>query len=318
MIKQPVKHKQASSSQLHSRGMTLIELLVIIMILVSLLALALPQVRPAMESRKLREAARLVNAYTLGAQARAAETGRPAGLWLERNSNLNNACFDMYIAEVPLPYSGDTTAAGATLVSSNATTYPITVNLSGVTAPTSTFALYAVGDLIRFNNRNPLYQITEVNGTEIKIAPQAGAPAALPPYSVNPVPFQIFRKPIKSAGSPQSMPNGTTIDLSISGTGADGTELNSTSTEPVIIMFQPTGAIDRVYIDGVGQFPLNKLHLMVGKTAANNLLQQNAHWISIEPSSGALSTSENVVTSSSNTLTAARAFARSGQGTGGG
>lgn len=70
----------ASSLQPLPRGLTLIELLVTIVILVTLLAGVLPAISPNNEARKIREAARQLTSLFAQAQAQAARDGRPVGV----------------------------------------------------------------------------------------------------------------------------------------------------------------------------------------------------------------------------------------------
>jgi prepilin-type N-terminal cleavage/methylation domain-containing protein len=67
-------------SALAPRGLTLIELLVTIAILVTLLAGVLPAISPNNEARKIREAARQLTSLFAQAQAQAARDGRPVGV----------------------------------------------------------------------------------------------------------------------------------------------------------------------------------------------------------------------------------------------
>ncbi len=62
------------------RGLTLIELLVTIVIMVTLLAGVLPAISPNNEARKIREAARQLTSLLAQAQAQAARDGRPVGV----------------------------------------------------------------------------------------------------------------------------------------------------------------------------------------------------------------------------------------------
>jgi prepilin-type N-terminal cleavage/methylation domain-containing protein len=59
------------------RGITLIELLVVMFILLMLTTVALPMLQPDDDSRRIREAARMVNVYLSSARLRAMETGGP-------------------------------------------------------------------------------------------------------------------------------------------------------------------------------------------------------------------------------------------------
>ena len=61
-------------------GLTLIELLITIVIMVTVLAGALPLLSPNNNSRKLREASRQLNSLLSQAQAQAARDGRPVGV----------------------------------------------------------------------------------------------------------------------------------------------------------------------------------------------------------------------------------------------
>jgi hypothetical protein len=94
-----------------------------------------------------------------------------------------------------------------------------------------------------------------------------------PPLPPNPIlqpqyPFQITRRPIKSAGTEQQLPDGTAIDLGaldqtgnknpynvVPGSGLDllpnffGTFMpnGATDSTPVIVTFAPNGAVDKVF-----------------------------------------------------------------------
>ena len=90
------------------RGVTLLELLIVMVILLMITAAAIPIVVPATRNRQMREATRLVTTYLGAAKARAVQTGRPAGVMIER---FNGNAFALQISqvEVPPPYAGDTT-----------------------------------------------------------------------------------------------------------------------------------------------------------------------------------------------------------------
>lgn len=96
------------------RGLTLTELLVVVSIVVLLAAVLLPMIQPIMRGRKVREASRQVNVMLAAAQARAVESGKPAGIWLERFAHEPGqpvagwyTAFKIFEAEQPEPYTGD-------------------------------------------------------------------------------------------------------------------------------------------------------------------------------------------------------------------
>ena len=107
------------------RGITLIELLVVMVILSIVTAASIPLLTTGVEQRRVRESARLVASYISSAKSRAIETGRPAGVMIQRYlpasvtntsgviQTLPDYAFSLVTVEVPPPYSGDTTSSMA-------------------------------------------------------------------------------------------------------------------------------------------------------------------------------------------------------------
>lgn len=93
-------------------GITLLELLIVMVILLMITAAAIPIIAPATRNRAMRESTRLTSSYLGEARARAVQTGRPVGVVIERNNGLPFA-FTMAQIEVPPPYSGDVVGATA-------------------------------------------------------------------------------------------------------------------------------------------------------------------------------------------------------------
>ncbi|MCE9604731.1 MAG: hypothetical protein K8U03_07485 [Planctomycetia bacterium] len=85
----------------------MMELMVVILILLSVTAVSIPLVTPALSGRQVREGARMVSTFFNAARNRAIETGRPAGVWIERMPSMREAASTMYYAEIPPLYSGD-------------------------------------------------------------------------------------------------------------------------------------------------------------------------------------------------------------------
>ena len=106
-------HRQnPASSHQHPaprRGLTLIELLVTIVIMVTVLAGVLPLVSPNNNSRKLREASRQLNSLLAQAQAQAARDGRPVGVAFRESGtagNYSGVALEAYTIAVPPPFAG--------------------------------------------------------------------------------------------------------------------------------------------------------------------------------------------------------------------
>lgn len=249
--------RSAKCSRLRSlrRAFTLVELLVAVAMMVVLLALAIPALKAVTNNRKVSEASRLVSAVLLQAQARAAQDGKPYGIWIERETrNLPpnsmgdlddtraNYATQIYFAETPPPYSGDIVGAKATLIETGVSAGVPFVRVRFSEAENGMWPfLIKPGDLIQFGGAGAYYQILTqpVPGSDpMPTDPYpsgtfhvdvANSNVRLPavdnvyPYSIN-TSFNVLRQPQRSAGEPIQLPKRTVIDLDSSGLGAFGTE----------------------------------------------------------------------------------------------
>jgi prepilin-type N-terminal cleavage/methylation domain-containing protein len=98
------------ATTVHRHGVTLLELLVVMLILLMVTAAAIPMMAPALQNRRMREAARLASSYISGARARAIQSGRDVGVMIERFEGRPYAMTLSYV-DVPLPYAGDSTSS---------------------------------------------------------------------------------------------------------------------------------------------------------------------------------------------------------------
>ena len=108
----PLSHPLRFVQPRRQPGMTLVELLVVIVILALLTAAALPVLTPSTTERRLRESSRELNAYLSRAQANAIRTQRPYGIALKRLSSETGkaddrgVCVEVMAVEQPAPYCG--------------------------------------------------------------------------------------------------------------------------------------------------------------------------------------------------------------------
>jgi Tfp pilus assembly protein FimT len=89
------------------RGATLLELLTVIVVLLMITTATVPVVAPHVQGRRIREAARMISTFVNAGRSRAIETGRPAGVWIERMPNVPEASNMLFFAEIPQVYAGD-------------------------------------------------------------------------------------------------------------------------------------------------------------------------------------------------------------------
>lgn len=266
-------------------GVTLIELLVVVSILMLLAAVALPMVQPAMESRRVREAARAINIFFGSARNQAIATRRHCGVLLQRTPGKPNAATVLQLVEIPPIYSGNEPNATVTLRLDPSWTGIGYTQLIASMAP-GTVSPHSIrrGDLIQVNHQGPWYTIVDDDATggpiddttgEV-VVPTTGTPVPDTTFPVRiqmlpgatlpwtgtaspPLPFSIARQPYddvnrrlnvrRSAGASLTIPGGVAIDLGVSGTETllgRFWEANPNLAEPVIFIFSPTGSLERV------------------------------------------------------------------------
>lgn len=331
----PLRTRRCSlwASRPSRQGITLLELLVTVSILLLLMTVALPILSPSDDARQIREAARSVSIFLDAARNRAIETGRPVGVSFERIPNLPQGCMGMRRVEIPPVYSGDGSPSLVQVqkVSSSVTNLSVTIRMNNSTQLSVGAGFLNVGDLIRLNYQGPLYTISSFSSSNTSVQSMTAvgqSPATLPWSNVtwsDPVPFEIARRPVPSRTPPMTLPPSTVIDLSLSGreswniNGTISTQsFNSTSSNnPLIVLFGPNGACSRYYLEGTAYDRSDPLYLLVGKREyVQRFLTGSEHysisdvsslWIKIDPQNGQVSVKENV---SSTNVTIARGLAR--------
>ncbi len=301
------------------RGMTLIELLMVISIMTLLMAVAIPMVRPAFQNRRLREATRQVNAFFAGAEARAAEAGRAVGVWIEASDGGGYAT-ELYLAEVSPPFTGASLGSRVTVETNGQLHF---WDATGINAdPTSQAYLQKLVPTntrcqIRFDHKGPSYNCLN-NGSAFVIT---SLPNGVPPGTEHPgvrppagLTYEILRSPSKSAVSPLTLPGDTVIDLMVSGIGL-GVETNLFATanpnSPVVVMFTPEGQIQLVYVNYVEDLPIGSVYLMIGRRAKvtaptnpadfanpelSNVADPTNLWVTVNNRTGAITTDDNAAT----------------------
>lgn len=281
-------------------GMTLIELLVVVGILSIMMGIAAVAVRTGTQGKKQREAARQINAFVAGAQARAFELGRPCGFeivrhgsTLEGNPNaglLNNVSFRMYMLESPPVYAGDFDHSRLQFMARNVnelTFADVTVGALGLSAASAqVFMQPGETGEVRFNYRGEKYPFVVDAVSPLRIivtVPQSDRTFDYFVPGATQVPFQLHLRPTRSSVTPLQLPSDMCIDLAFSGMGASAREFHNSNLafgagSSVKVMFSPTGSIDRIYDNnGFARRPIGNVHLLVGKyNQAVNLVEVEA------------------------------------------
>ena len=127
-------------------------MLVVITIMLMLVAAATTMMRPDVEGRRVREAARSINVYLGSARNRAIETGLPCGVTFH---NFAAPGFSMNAdqCEVPPCYCGESETSSRTVTASTylSCAHGQRAHSAGGTATTLPNGLIRPGDAIQFN-----------------------------------------------------------------------------------------------------------------------------------------------------------------------
>ncbi|MGI8977780.1 MAG: pilus assembly FimT family protein [Pirellulaceae bacterium] len=318
-------------------GFTLMEMLIVIAIMLLLVIATLPRIKYALDESKVRESSRQLNSYFAMAKARAASTGRPCGLWFVTEKlgdpNATPGVFQstqLYLAEIPPPYSGDVLESrivisniAATQVASSSNGPPWLLNFFPAAGSLTTLVAPGEFFLIRFDHKGPIFNgrrgdtslpsplndLTRffiVGGPTLPPTANGLYDPALNPYAG--YQYEIVRN-AQRIGAPLALPRGTTVDLTYSGFGNGGTEFYS-SLNQVMVLFTPTGRVGNAsysYYDTVSgsYLPVSTeatggLHFLVGRPekvglplAESNLVDNKALWVSVGRLTGSVTTTEN-------------------------
>lgn len=213
------------------RGITLVELLIVIAIMGLLAITVLPALSTTAEVRRGREASRMVSSFIAKAQSRAIGRREWTGFQLVATGSTSFAAVDLVLADVPPIYRGDTVPA---LVTISGTPSATQRTVSGTASPANVFepsgtATINSGDLMSFDSTGSVYEIVGLNANTLTFKLRGDAAGASedagnqlhntpwPPASAA-LSFKVIRQPVAS-GSPVSLSDGRAVDLYWSGYG---------------------------------------------------------------------------------------------------
>jgi hypothetical protein len=156
---------------------------------------------------------------------------------------------------------------------------------------------------------------------------------AISPIVWSPVPFCIYRAPVKGGATPLQLPASAVVDLEWSDIGVNATGTVPTGSD-LTVMFAPNGAVDSVYVGTTSTPVVQPIFLLLGKrervppgtyVAADPATWANWQdlgnlWVVINPQTGLVTTGEVAATGITTPATgvpAARGLAVDAQSMGG-
>jgi prepilin-type N-terminal cleavage/methylation domain-containing protein len=282
-----IKTTDMRKQQTKNRGLTLIELLVTIMIMGIVIAIAVPVIRPPVDARAVKEAARMVSTSLASARTRALATGQSWGVQFEPLDAAGRQAGTLHFVQVVPPYTGSGTVSSG--------------SFSGLGSYVNN------GGLLKLNYQGNEYRYPD-DGSE-------GTLSADPPPDGT-YDFQFYPVPRKSAAMPVQLPDRAVIDIGLSGWGDVGSLFTPSASVPVKITFKATGEIDQIYhgVVAAGEDVTERVHFFIGKTGRtdttssdpedNHLLDGEAIWVSVDPRTGAIRSVENASNNGGDVATA--------------
>ncbi len=255
------------------RSLTLVELLVVMSIMMLLIVVAVPRMRPGLEARRIRESARAVNVYLNAARNRAIQNVRAWGVAIVRDQNSPYSGITLMQVEVPTPYGGETEDSRFVITPANTIQFwsdPAGVTLEDPVTP----GLVKVGDSLQLGYQGHIWYITSIsqvapNTWSMTFASTTTTADPSAPSASGGRRFQVFRQPVTSSAAPLQLPRNVAIDLRYSGTDSavfagPGTLANSLPYPR--IMFSSTGAVDQIASDTIATTRVTQpVYLLVGR-----------------------------------------------------
>jgi len=238
-------------------GFTLMELLVVVAILSLLSVIVLPNISGSVNSRRYRDVARNVSAFIARCQSRAIGAREQKGVMFQPLAANTAASIDLYFADTPDVYAGETTASVATLGSLSGTTVPITFDVA--TQDRLSIPRFTTdGDTIQFGGSGPKFKFLPSVGAvtmwyEDNQNTRNTAWPRNPPSGYGGLPFKIWRQPTRGTGGALQIPKGVCIDLAASCLGTvpfSAFMTTNTADNTISIMFDSTGKPSEIVHSG--------------------------------------------------------------------
>ena len=294
------------------RGMTLVELMVVVAIIGILSVVVLPLLANSSESRKTREAARSAVSYVARSHNRVLGRLEWGGFWMVPVAGTNYA-LDLFLADVPEVFQGDTfgiTVSGSGTTSSGTPVFSLTSGSLGGATVSGT-----LGDLVRFDGSGPWYAFVSSTmltrrGTGAYAVENVSQTTLNTPWPTANVPhtYELMRQPIRS-GSPFTFADGRCVDLAQSGyVSSTGYTVFGNAPGSIAVLFDGTGRLRQMIVGATRITPVGAIFLLVGRSdravstpaalsnsddsTGYNWQYADSYWIGIDPLTGVAKVAE--------------------------
>ncbi|MDR0706220.1 MAG: prepilin-type N-terminal cleavage/methylation domain-containing protein [Planctomycetaceae bacterium] len=305
------------------RAFTLIELLVVMSIMVLLVAMSVPMLKPMFESQKTKNAAQTVAAALQRVRFKAMEEQAACGIQFDRftEGDANNVSLRMRLLKSGNAYLNPPDVRAR--VENNVINFYEYDSVSGKwNNPTTPQDIQKITDAssIQFGRQGRFYSKTDLTldlpfiGLNLPENNDADA-----------MEFKVLQSPRASLSPPVVLPRGTVIDLAFSSAPSVSNEerfnnKDPTKTKGVKIVFTPAGYLDKeFYIDDTRYELYNGLiYFCIGEwergldpadDGKNNIETMTNFWVTLNPKTGQVRITEMAPASNNTDVQGARKFA---------
>lgn len=298
----------------HRRGMTLVELLVVIAVIGLLSAAVLPNLASSAGPRKVRETARSVSSFIAGGQSQAIGSRTGGGVWIDLLDNpivdstgvAHAVALDFSLCAIPAAYSGEAVDALVNVVPDTPPDSP-TATLSFLPDAT-TFVPPTTSNLfIRFGTSDSLFLLNQAAGgwqARMDVTRnQQPHNTAWPVTTSRGVAYEVILPPTKNPVRSLTVESEMVVDLTWTFLGADdGTwpPCDPTAavaaggidvTSPVLMLYSSTGKPSTVASNGsFGVTMLEPFYLLVTSIEAiqegTAFTTSRSYWVAVDPAGG--------------------------------
>lgn len=268
-----MQHRRLDSS---FRGMTLVELLVVVAIIGVLLAISVPMLKPMLESRRTSNAAQVLAGAFKNARTKAIQEGKCYGIRLSPYKTAPTAAVQLWLVKDNAAETIVNDPLNRVVVEKGRI---IPYRFNGTTGDWEELTPASLeyrkmeqhfrsGSMVQFNHVGSFFPISGGLSLHDHNNIVSYASLSLPddlgnPYSI-PMEYRISVKPVLSVAwlPPAVMPRGMIVDLAFSGgeiVDFDGklkTSIKDISAhflpgDEITVLFSPTGYVDRLYVDNL-------------------------------------------------------------------
>jgi len=295
-------------SPYHRRGMTLVELMVVVLILGLLAVTVLPNLANSADSRKIREAARAVSSFVAASQSQAISGRSGGGIRIDvlgSPMGSNDAALDVGMVMIPQPYCGDDPGSVVTVVPDSIDSSMAALTFTGGFSddPLKNASGNILPHLgIRFGGSRIEFMFVPTLGSATgTVYMQDGVGQSSLPnlnqtidntsWPQGAVCYEITAGPLRDGNTSLTLGDGVAIDMTNSYVGTGNIFSVTRLSDSVYLLFDSAGVPTSWINDGLTKQPFAEtLFLLINSVEAiqNNtsLTEPGGYWVAVDPRGG--------------------------------